>query len=94
MCYTNEPGGSRTHDLRIKSPLLYQLSYRLERGKLARSGVVATRGATGAQGRATRTANPRAPSPDTYATDTPGYRSVNTHELTKPMPAPTTTSET
>ena len=25
----NEPGGSRTHDLRIKSPLLYQLSYRL-----------------------------------------------------------------
>ena len=27
----NEPGGSRTHDLRIKSPLLYQLSYRLRR---------------------------------------------------------------
>ena len=25
----NEPGGVRTHDLRIKSPLLYQLSYRL-----------------------------------------------------------------
>ena len=25
----NEPGGIRTHDLRIKSPLLYQLSYRL-----------------------------------------------------------------
>ena len=25
----HEPGGSRTHDLRIKSPLLYQLSYRL-----------------------------------------------------------------
>ena len=25
----DEPGGSRTHDLRIKSPLLYQLSYRL-----------------------------------------------------------------
>ena len=22
------PGGDRTHDLRIKSPLLYQLSYR------------------------------------------------------------------
>ena len=27
----SEPGGSRTHDLRIKSPLLYQLSYRLRR---------------------------------------------------------------
>jgi hypothetical protein len=25
----NEPGGARTHDLRIKSPLLYRLSYRL-----------------------------------------------------------------
>src|SRR6266550_2754882 len=25
----NDPGGSRTHDLRIKSPLLYQLSYRV-----------------------------------------------------------------
>ncbi len=25
----NEPGGIRTHDLRIKSPLLYQLSYGL-----------------------------------------------------------------
>ena len=25
----SEPGGSRTHDLRIKSPLLYQLSYAL-----------------------------------------------------------------
>jgi hypothetical protein len=23
----NDPGGFRTHDLRIKSPLLYQLSY-------------------------------------------------------------------
>jgi hypothetical protein len=30
MTYENEPGGTRTHDLRIKSPLLYQLSYRLE----------------------------------------------------------------
>ena len=29
MNYRNEPGGTRTHDLRIKSPLLYQLSYRL-----------------------------------------------------------------
>ena len=28
---TNEPGGTRTHDLRIKSPLLYQLSYELKR---------------------------------------------------------------
>ena len=27
----SEPGGSRTHDLRSKSPLLYQLSYRLWR---------------------------------------------------------------
>ena len=27
---TTEPGGTRTHDLRIKSPLLYQLSYELE----------------------------------------------------------------
>jgi hypothetical protein len=27
----SEPGGSRTHDLRIKSPLLSQLSYRLSR---------------------------------------------------------------
>jgi hypothetical protein len=26
----NEPGGIRTHDLRIKSPLLYQLSYELK----------------------------------------------------------------
>ena len=26
---TSDPGGSRTRDLRIKSPLLYQLSYRL-----------------------------------------------------------------
>ena len=26
---TNDPGGSRTRDLRIKSPLLYQLSYRV-----------------------------------------------------------------
>ncbi len=25
-----EPGGIRTHDLRIKSPLLYQLSYELQ----------------------------------------------------------------
>src|SRR5450830_1751646 len=25
----NDPGGFRTHDLRIKSPLLYQLSYRI-----------------------------------------------------------------
>ena len=29
-----DPGGSRTRDLRIKSPLLYQLSYRV--GALAR----------------------------------------------------------
>ena len=28
---THDPGGDRTHDLRIKSPLLYQLSYRAER---------------------------------------------------------------
>ncbi len=27
----NDPGGSRTRDLRIKSPLLYQLSYRVWR---------------------------------------------------------------
>src|SRR5579885_595721 len=27
-----DPGGSRTRDLRIKSPLLYQLSYRVEIG--------------------------------------------------------------
>ena len=26
----NDPGGFRTNDLRIKSPLLYQLSYRVE----------------------------------------------------------------
>lgn len=25
-----DPGGSRTRDLRIKSPLLYQLSYRVD----------------------------------------------------------------
>ena len=25
----SDPGGIRTHDLRIKSPLLYQLSYRV-----------------------------------------------------------------
>ena len=29
MPYTSEPGGIRTHDLRIKSPLLYRLSYEL-----------------------------------------------------------------
>jgi hypothetical protein len=28
----NDPGGSRTRDLRIKSPLLYQLSYRVGDG--------------------------------------------------------------
>src|SRR6266487_3558038 len=27
----NDPAGDRTQDLRIKSPLLYQLSYRVER---------------------------------------------------------------
>ena len=27
--YLHDPGGSRTRDLRIKSPLLYQLSYRV-----------------------------------------------------------------
>ncbi len=25
----SDPGGERSHDLRIKSPLLYQLSYRV-----------------------------------------------------------------
>jgi hypothetical protein len=30
----SDPGGSRTHDLRIKSPLLYQLSYRIGNSKL------------------------------------------------------------
>ena len=29
MSNCNDPGGSRTRDLRIKSPLLYQLSYRV-----------------------------------------------------------------
>ena len=28
-CSPHDPGGSRTRDLRIKSPLLYQLSYRV-----------------------------------------------------------------
>ena len=32
----SDPGGSRTRDLRIKSPLLYQLSYRVDEGTLAR----------------------------------------------------------
>ena len=27
--FLHDPGGSRTRDLRIKSPLLYQLSYRV-----------------------------------------------------------------
>ena len=27
MCGVSEGGGTRTHDLGIKSPLLYQLSY-------------------------------------------------------------------
>ena len=27
VLFPNDRGGSRTHDLRIKSPLLYQLSY-------------------------------------------------------------------
>ena len=31
---TSDPGGTRTHDLRIKSPLLYQLSYRVVRQHL------------------------------------------------------------
>jgi hypothetical protein len=30
IAYKYDPGGFRTHDLRIKSPLLYQLSYRVE----------------------------------------------------------------
>src|SRR6185437_778981 len=30
FCCRSDPGGSRTRDLRIKSPLLYQLSYRVE----------------------------------------------------------------
>ena len=29
LLFNNDPGGFRTHDLRIKSPLLYQLSYRV-----------------------------------------------------------------
>ncbi len=42
----DDPGGSRTRDLRIKSPLLYQLSYRVgdqlrwSRIKLAYDGLV------------------------------------------------------
>ncbi len=28
-CVTSDPAGTRTQDLRIKSPLLYQLSYRV-----------------------------------------------------------------
>ena len=28
-CFFGEPTGNRTQDLRIKSPVLYQLSYRL-----------------------------------------------------------------
>ena len=31
---TYDPGGDRTRDLRIKSPLLYQLSYRVSRSKI------------------------------------------------------------
>ena len=30
LIFNDDPGGSRTRDLRIKSPLLYQLSYRVE----------------------------------------------------------------
>ena len=30
---SNDPGGERSHDLRIKSPLLYQLSYRVWRAR-------------------------------------------------------------
>lgn len=29
LCLLDDRGGARTHDLRIKSPLLYQLSYRI-----------------------------------------------------------------
>ena len=39
----DDPGGSRTRDLRIKSPLLYQLSYRVEpqqRDKVSHLGAV------------------------------------------------------
>src|SRR5438094_5187345 len=36
----NDPGGSRTRDLRIKSPLLYQLSYRVDKARnLTRRGL-------------------------------------------------------
>ena len=40
----NDPAGSRTRDLRIKSPLLYQLSYRVDQGvrpvlRLTRLGI-------------------------------------------------------
>ena len=31
LLQNNEPVGARTRDLRIKSPLLYRLSYRLKR---------------------------------------------------------------
>ena len=33
----NDPGGSRTRDLRIKSPLLYQLSYRVDQSYAPKS---------------------------------------------------------
>ncbi len=40
----NDPGGSRTRDLRIKSPLLYQLSYRVWRRSAPATNIVAPGG--------------------------------------------------
>ena len=40
---TSDPGGHRTHDLRIKSPLLCQLSYRVRRPQTSlRRGALTT----------------------------------------------------
>jgi len=60
----SEPGGTRTHDLRIKSPLLYQLSYRLA------PSLYGVRGA--ASRRAPQLLQPlRAPAPVRYG---PGFK--------------------
>jgi hypothetical protein len=39
----SEGGGTRTHDLGIKSPLLYQLSYAPEQNETSSKGIAYTR---------------------------------------------------
>ena len=48
ICSLHDRGGDRTHDLRIKSPLLYQLSYRVSGETCAKPPVTVPRSKIGA----------------------------------------------